>query len=156
MFNVNDIANSTTQAAGDTTYEPIPQGVWRAVIKDFKVDEDQHEKINNGEPFARLTVSFAIDSQEVRDALEREEVTISRNYILDTVTDENGKDSLDFSKGKNVGLNRLRDALGQNVDGEAWSLGRIVGRPCVIEVSHSPRKDGAGVYANVNDVAAVS
>lgn len=155
MFNLQNIMNNKTSKAGDVNYIPIPAGDWPAVIKDLKVREDQHPKVNEGKPFAALDIMYLLDSQQVRDAMERQEVTITQGIILDMKMDSAGNmtDFFDDGKGKNVELNRVRDAVGLNEPGQEFSLGMLIGRVCTVTVSHSPRKDGKeGVYANVTKV----
>ena len=155
MFDVNQIMSNEVNVAGDVNYTPIPQGVYTAIIKDIKLEERQHEKINEGTPFVELGLTYLIDDENVRSELERDEVTIGDNCILDVTTDESGVDSLDFGKGKNVRLNRLRDAVNQNEPGVAWRLEHLKGKMLKIQVTHTPRKTGDGVFANVSQVAAL-
>ena len=155
MFDINQIMSTSVNVAGDVNYAPIPQGVYTALIKEVKLEERQHEKINDGTPFVEFNVTYLIDDDDVRAELEKDEVIISDNYILDVTTDENGRDSLDFGKGKNIKLNRLRETLGQNEPGVDWQMEHLKGKMLKIQVTHTPRKSGDGVYANVSQVAAI-
>lgn len=70
--------------------------------------------------------------------------------------DISGSGGLDTSKGKNVGLGKLRDALGQNREGQPWSPGMLVGQVALIRVGHSiDKRDNVTVQAEVKAVAAL-
>ena len=74
------------------------------------------------------------------------EPTVRQTIWLDLT--ESG--SLDFGKGRNVGLGRLRDALGQNETGKPWQPGMMVGGVAKIKVTHSiDKRDNETIQANV-------
>ena len=55
--------------------------------------------------------------------------------------------AFDMGKGRNVGLGRLREALGMNAPGEPFSMGAIRGRMAKVVVSHRP--NGEDLYAEI-------
>lgn len=54
---------------------------------------------------------------------------------------------LDMAKGKNVKLNRLRDAVGLNTPGQPFSIGMFSNKMVKAQVSH--RVDGDVIYTDV-------
>ena len=58
---------------------------------------------------------------------------------------------LDTSKGKNIGLGRLREAVNKNADGVPFSFEMLPGLSARISVSH--RVNGEDVYADVKSVS---
>lgn len=77
------------------------------------------------------------------------EPSVRQTLWLDT-TESGG---LDFGKGKNVGLGRLREALGQNAPGKPWAPGMLVGGVAKVKVSHSiDKRDNVTINADVKAV----
>jgi hypothetical protein len=62
--------------------------------------------------------------------------------------------NLDLSRGKNVALGRLREAVGQNNEKE-WNWSMLEGKMIRGNVKHTIRKDDGSAFANVNRVAKV-
>lgn len=123
--------------AGSTTIEPIPQGEYTALIDDVKLRE---VNTRNG-PSLALDVDFLIQDEALKQKLGRQELKVKGGFFLDLNA---GK--LDMAKGKNVRLNRLREAVGQNSSG--WTPAKLKGAgPLKIQVSH--RVDGDVVYTDV-------
>jgi hypothetical protein len=129
-----------TQAAGtgSTTFEPIPEKEYRAMFEDVVV-----RALPSGSIVA--DVNFILNDPEVAKQLGREKLTVKSGIFLDTTP--NG--GFDMSKGKNLKLNKLRDAVGQNKEG--WKLSDLKGAgPLSVIVSHRRDKDNAEiVYPDV-------
>jgi hypothetical protein len=64
--------------------------------------------------------------------------------------DINDAGNLDMSKGRNVQLGRLREALGLNTPGQAFSFQMIPGRAAKILVKQ--RVEGEDIFADVKGV----
>lgn len=139
MTDFNPDAFLTEEQTGklDTEYTPIPTGDYPAIIKDVKP-----RVTPNGKPLMDLI--WIIDSQEVRDFTGMPEPTCKQTIWLDL--DANGK--LEIGTNKNVGLGKLRDALGQN-DGRPWSPSMLQGQPAMVHVE----PDKTGQYSNITQVA---
>lgn len=148
VFNPDTFLDQQFTEANDTQVIPVPVGEYTAVIKDVKARQWQSKKDPS---IAGLTldVVWELDSQEVRELLGRDTVTVKQGIMLD-LTDSGG---LDFGKGRNVGLGRLREALGLNVPGQAFSFAQLPGRVAKISVSH--RIDGDQIYTDVKGVTAM-
>lgn len=145
MFNPDTFLAQTIDQANDTKVVPCPPGEFTAFIKDFKARPWTSKKDPSMSGVA-LDVTWTVDSAEVKTLLDRDEVTVKQGIMLDMT--EQG--SLDMGKGKNVGLGRLREALGLNVPGQAFSFAMLTGQAAKITVTH--RVDGEDVYAEVKMV----
>ena len=161
MFDTEAIKNMETTSSGDVNYVPIPESTdgngWRAVIQAFDLTERQNDKINDGKPFLELSVEYLFDEEKLREVMQREEVKMKHNLILDIVQDGNGNiTGLDMTAGKNVQLNRLRSATNLNEEGKPFKFSMLVGKALRVWPQHTPRKDGEGVYVNVGKVGPVN
>ncbi len=146
----------------ETEFTLVPPGEYIATIADF--DKDAMEQIDfeykkgprAGQPgtMYKLTVPFAIQDARIKQELDRDQVTIPKQFILDL--DDHGK--LAEGKNKNIELGRLRDAVGQN-DGSPWSIANLRGAgPLMIRVTHVEfeRRDGTrGRRAEIDRMARV-
>ena len=83
----------------------------------------------------------------MKELLGRDKVTVRQGIMLD-ITDSGG---LDMGKGRNIGLGRLREAIGLNTPGQPFSFSMVAGRVAKVNVSH--RIDGENIYAEVKGVA---
>ena len=140
----------------DTQFVLIPAGEYPAMIKTVEARQQQ----NPNDPavlWTILDVTYAIDDAGVREETGLPEPTIRQSIFLDL--NEEGEDigKVSSAKGKNVNLGRLREAVGLNQPGQAFSFGALVGQACVVAVKHTPdKKDPEITYANVNKVAALA
>lgn len=144
MFDPEMFLNVTTNEANATTLEPIPEGEYIATIKEVKPRQ-------SGD-YVLLDVVWTIDDAALAEQLGRKSVTVRQSIFLD-ITETGG---LATGKGKNVGLGRLREAVGQNRPGQPWSPGMLAGAgPCRITVKHRTNDDGSQIYEDVRQVAAL-
>ena len=90
---------------------------------------------------------WIVEDANVKALLGRDTVTVKQGIMLDT-TPQGG---LDTSKGKNIGLGRLREAVNKNADGVPFSFDMLPGLSARISVSH--RVNGEDVYAEVKSVS---
>lgn len=136
-FNVDDFVSATVEA-NDTEYPVGPAGDYMAVIDQIKTYDNRTNK--DGEPIYPLDIFWDIQDEGFKRALDRDKAVVVQTIFLDLV-DNNGRLVLDTSKGKNVPLGKLRDALGQNVPG--WNPGRLVGAgPALVKVTVDVGNDG--------------
>ena len=147
-FDPDQFLAQTVEQANDTKVVPCPAGEFMGYVKDFKARQWTSKKDPSNSGVA-LDITWSVDDQGVKQLLDREEVTVKQGIMLD-MTEQGG---LDMGKGKNVGLGRLREALGLNVPGQAFSFPMLSGRVAKLTVSH--RVDGEDVYAEVKMVAKV-
>lgn len=146
-FDPKMLLQSTFTEASSLVRIPIPIGEHLAVIEKIGMSSGTGK---DGKVWARLDLTYNLDSQAVKDALGRDKVTLNQGIMLDR-TPEGG---LDFSKGRNVTLGRLRESVGLNTPGAPFGFGMLEGKVLKIVVGHTPSdRPGAqpgDVYENVN------
>jgi hypothetical protein len=100
-----------------------------------------------------MSVNWEIKDEDLRRQLDR-----TPRVRQDIWLDQDANGDLDYSKGKNVGLGRLREALGQNQPGQAWSPAALKGAgPAMLVVTERPDKDNRDIiYNDVKSVGVVS
>ncbi len=140
-FNAEQFMQTEIEQVGETEYTPIPEDEYQAVIKGIEGDSTPKGK-------AFLKVIWIIDDQGVKDLLDNDEPTARQTIWLDMT--EAG--TLEFGKNKNIGLSRLREALGQNT-GKAWSPSMLLGQVATVNIKHRIAEDG-GIFAEVKGVRA--
>lgn len=149
MFDVTSFLDSTTTEANSTVATPVPEGEFTAIVDkiDARTWTSKKDPTMSG---VTLEVIWNIDDQGVKDLLGRDKITVKQGVMLD-LTDAG---SLDFGKGRNVSLGKLREALGLNVPGQAFAPSMLVGRMGKVMVKHRIDGDKPDViYAEVRGVA---
>ena len=144
-FDVNAFQNATFTEALDTTYTPVPEGEYTAAVRE--ADDIKIRTTEKGSVI--LDIKWTIDDASVAAATGFETNTVRQSVFLDTTA--NG--GLDFSKGKNIQLGRLRNAVKQNQAGQPWTFGNLVGSVARITVKHRIVDDA--IYTDVRGVAAL-
>ena len=147
-FDPDQFLAQTVEQANDTKVVPCPAGEFMGYVKDFKARQWTSKKDPSNSGVA-LDITWSVDDLGVKQLLDREEVTVKLGIMLD-MTEQGG---LDMGKGKTVGLGRLREALGLNVPGQAFSFPMLSGR--VAKLTVAQRVDGEDIYAEVKMVAKV-
>ena len=94
-----------------------------------------------------LEIIWLVEDAGVKQLLGRDTVTVKQGIMLDL----NASGGLDLSKGKNVGLGRLREAVGKNEEGQPFAFSMLPGLSAKIAVSH--RVNGEETYSEVKGVA---
>lgn len=141
-FNPDTFLNTETDAANSTEYTPVPEGEFNASIKSVKP-----RVLTDGR--AVLDVTWTVDDEQARQDTGMAEPSVRQTVWLDT-TESGG---LDFGKGKNVGLGKLREAVNQNQAGKAWAPGMLLGQVAKVKVVHSiDKRDGKTINADVKAV----
>lgn len=130
MFDPNSFLDSEVKDANSTTTVPVPIGEYQGVVKDVSISSGTSK--DTGNPWARLNVVWTVEDENVKALLGRKEVTTRQAFLLDIT--ETG--ALDMGTGKNVRLGRLREALGLNEKGKAFSMRMLTGRMGKIAVKH--------------------
>ncbi len=136
--------------AGSTSIKPIPAGEYTAMIAEVA---PPREITGQKGTSVVLDITFNLMDvpMDVQKSLGREKFTIRKGYFLDI------KDGgLDMSEGKNVALNQLRAALGQNAAG--WTLRKLAGAgPVKAMVTMRPDKNNPDVtYNDIGKVGKVA
>lgn len=144
-FDADAFMNATTTEQGSTYVPPFPEGDYVATIEEVKVSSGVMTKGDRiGEPWVSAFVTFKLqqlpgkDLDAIAEQLGRPNKQVSQSYFLDV--SPNG--GLDMSEGRNTRLNRLREAVGQNVSGQPWSIGMLKGAgPLIVRLTQDPSKD---------------
>jgi hypothetical protein len=108
VFDPEDFMNSTISEPNATKVESVPPGEYRAVIEEAKPPRVTSGK--DGTEYCFMDVVWSIDDDQLKERLGREKLLVRQGLMLDLTADK----KLDMGKGKNVGLGRLREALGLN------------------------------------------
>lgn len=96
-------------------------------------------------------VTYLLQAPEVAAKLGREKLTVRQSFFIDFT--EDGK-QFDMGKGRNIALNKVRAAVGQNDPGKPWSLKKLEGAgPVKVQVKLRPDKNNSDVI--YNDVGSV-
>lgn len=140
-FNADEFMNMAAEA-NDTVYPVGPAGKVLGVIEKIETPTGRQNK--NGEPMYPMDISWSVQDDGFKAAMGRtpdQPAIVRQTIFLDLVMGPTGKMILDTSKGKNVPLGKLREALGQNVPG--WSPGRLIGAgPALLDVTIETGNDG--------------
>jgi len=149
MFDPEKFLDQQVTEANATKVTPVPVGEYPAIIKSIKPRAwaKKDDPTVNG---VALDIIWGIEDADVKAQLGRDEVSCKQGIMLDT--DDNGK--LATGAGDNIGLGRLRQAVGLNEPGEPFVLNMLIGRSALVAVTHRASKDGEEVYSEVSRVAA--
>lgn len=141
VFDADQFMNTTTEGQLSTKLEPIPAGEYTAIIKEVA-------KPRKAADSYVMDVTYLIQDDQLKEKLGREP-TVRQGIFLD-LTDSG---TLDMSKGKNVSLGRLREALGQNGNGP-WNPMMLTGAgPIKVSVTLTEDKKSPGdFFSNVAKV----
>lgn len=144
-FDPVNFLNTETNEATSTELIPVPVGEFPAVIKSLKP-----RVLSDGR--AVVDVWYAINDSDVSEETGQAEPLVRQSLWLDLL--DNG--AMDFSRGKNVQLGRIREALGQNSPGKPWNPGMLIGGVVRVKIAHSiDRRDGTTIQADVKAVSAL-
>lgn len=146
MFDADSFLNSSIQGSNSTKTIPVPMGEYTGVIE--KIEPRQWQSKDGTKTGISLDVQWLIEDQGVKEFLGRDTVTCKQGIMLDT-TPEGG---LDMAPGKNVGLGRLREAVGQNDASKPFSFHNLPGQMAKVVVKHRTTDDG-DTFAEVKGVA---
>jgi hypothetical protein len=136
MFNAATFLTSSTSDQGSTVRIPIPKATYPGICEplnenSFRQAEGTKEP---GRWYTFLDLTWVLQvPQSVKDEIGRDRVTARQSLIVDVNEQGTG---LDFSKGKNIQLNRVREAVGQNVAGQPWAPQMLGGRTALITIDH--------------------
>jgi hypothetical protein len=144
-FNPSEFLNQSFDEALDTKMVPCPVGEYLAIAD--KVDVKPWAARDGSSSGLKLEIMWDIQDENVKQLLSRDTVKVKQDQMLD-LTDTG---QLDLGKQKNVGLGRIREALGLNVPGEPFSFGMIQGRMAKVKVSHRP--SGEDLFAEIKAIA---
>lgn len=146
MFDPQQFLDMPMEGANDTVSVPVPVADYLAIVD--KVDVRQWRKKDDPTVSGlALDLIWSIQDDTLKQFLGRDKVTCKQGIMLD-LTESGG---LDMGKGKNIGLGRLREAVGLNTPGQPFSFSMLLGQMGKISVKH--RVDGDSIFAEVKAVA---
>lgn len=158
MLNVEEFLGTTSNEATSTKLLLVPENEEGYIaqiapggisLASFQYGPDTERA---GQTGYRMPVKWEIQDEtgELQKAISRKPV-ITQSIMLDITTEG----ALDMGKGKNVNLGRLREALGQNKDGQPWQPAMLIGGMARIYVKHSINKKTGEEQAEVQKVLAL-
>lgn len=144
-FDPATFLNATYDEALDTKVVPCPVGEYLGLAE--KVEVKQWASKDGSSSGLKLVILWDIQDENVKQLLGRDTVRVPQDQMLDLT--ETG--ALDMGKGKNVGLGRIREALGLNTPGEPFAFSMIQGRLAKVKVSH--RASGEDLFNEIKAIA---
>ena len=136
MFDIDKFLESSADT-GSTKFAPIPAGDYTAII-----DDAQLRAAGNG---VVLDVTCLLQAPEVAQKLGRDKLSVRGGLFLD-LTPSN---QLDMGAGKNIRLNRLREAVGLNKPMPVRDLkDQLKGKTVKVQVTLRPDKNNSDVVYN--------
>jgi hypothetical protein len=144
-FDPDQFLNSAVTGANDTKVIPVPMGEYQGIIE--KVLPRQWQSKDGTQTGIALDVFWLIEDANVKSILGRDTVTCKQGIMLDTAP----SGGLDMTKGKNIGLGRLREAVGMNDPSQSFSFHSLPGQSAKVSVQH--RIVGEDTFAEVKGVA---
>jgi hypothetical protein len=153
MFNPETFLSTTHTEAADTVLSPVPEGEFVAVSGPITAESLRSFDIKRGDRAGTkglaVDLEWTINDDAVKNELGRTP-KVRQSIMLDLSSDGT---AIDFGKGKNVGLGRLRAALNQNQNGQPWNFSMLGNQVARVKVKHRIVDDK--IYAEVSDVSAV-
>lgn len=149
-FDPTQFLDQTINQSLDSERNKVPEGEYQATIKDVKVEGGVSNKEGSeGKQWARLDVRWVIDDARVKEIVGLPEPSVKQGIMLDL----NDAGNLDLSKQKNIGLGRLREALGLNTPGQPFSFRMMEGRMAKVKVTH--REYEGQIFDEIRSVAKI-
>jgi hypothetical protein len=150
-FNPEQFLGAQFNEANSTELLPIPEGEYIAVSDPVGLESFKQFDIKKGDRAGQkgmmLILKWNINDEngQLKEHLGR--APQARQSVM---LDMGQGGTLEFGKGRNVGLGRVREALGQNLTGKPWAFSMLGGAVAKIKVKH--RIDGGNTYAEVTEV----
>lgn len=138
IFDPATFMDQGTSEAGSTQAPIVEPGEYPGVID--KVEPKVITSKKDGRDFIILEVTWKLQAPDFEKAFSRQP-TVRQSLFLDMAGNQ-----LDMAKGKNVPLNKLRDALGMNKQGQAFKFNMLLGAgPAKVMVKQNPDRNSPDV-----------
>lgn len=137
-FDAEQFAAEVVTGMGETELPVVPEGEWEAYV-DRRVMPEEAQQRNGGSWFAIMRIVWAITNQEVKKETGLEKPTVRQDIFLD-LNEDGSKLASTEDKLKNVPLNRLRKALGQDDPKKKWAFDMLDGSEAIVKVKHRTNK----------------
>lgn len=133
-FDAEAFQNSVVTDALSTRTTPWPAADYVGTIKKAEIRSGTVSKPgdNYGKPWVMLSVGVEVDRSQLPEGCSSQ----ANGSIMLDLTESGG---LDTRPGRNIGLGRLREAVGLNQPGQAFSFGMLEGR--TVKVTTGTRTD---------------
>lgn len=141
LFDPNNFMPSTDEA-GSTTAPIVEPGEYLGIIDkaETRIITSGPNAKTPGRQLPIIEVTYKLEAPDFERDFGRKP-TVRQTIWLDM----NGV-KLDMGKGKNISLNKLRDAVGQNKAGQKWDANMLIGAgPVKVMVKNSPDRQSPDV-----------
>ena len=145
-FSAEQFMQGSVTDAHDTVVPRVPDGIYLAQVN--KLDFRTLEANGDNPERTIMEVTWNILDEKVAKLTGIANPIVRQSIWLDL--DAQGK--LLTTSGKNVGLGRLRDALGQNKAGKPWAPNMLVGGSARVSVKGILNKKDGETYSQVDKV----
>lgn len=149
MLELDKLMTTATAEATSTEFLRLEPGEYEAQVADLKFDSFTYKMEERaGETGYKLVVNWVITNKPELAEAWGGQPRVKQDFIIDL----NKSGALSHGKGKNVTLGYLREAAGQNKNGQEWAPSMLKGAFAVIDVDEEIVKDR--VYNRVKAVRA--
>lgn len=149
-FDLDMFKRSSVTGEVSTKIIPCEPGEYPARITRHDIAVTSPKEDKQARPY--LTVFYSIDDVAQIQHTGRDPLTVRQTIWLDA-TESSG---LDMAPGKNIGLGRLRAALGQDNPTQPWKFDMLDGGVVMVKVvNEADPKDSETVYDRVTAVRAL-
>lgn len=143
-FNPDTFLDINVTEANSIESTPVPEGEYLAMAGEPKIRQwNSKDGTKSG---LALDIPWTIDSPSPKEYTGRDTNVVMQGLMLDL--NEGG--GLDTGKGMNVGLGRLREAVGLNTPGKPFNFRQIQGQLAKITIKHRLVEDAR--FADVKGV----
>jgi hypothetical protein len=129
-FDPTAFLGAQVSGANSTQLIPVDPIEYRSMVDDVKFRTGVSEKGS----WSILDLFWLVDDPVQKEKTKRDVIRVRQSVFLDF----SSPGVLDMSKGKNIQLGRLREAVGQNIDGAPWAPSMLKGAAARIKVKHRP------------------
>jgi len=151
MFDAKAFMDASVKAPLSTSIEVCPEGTFPFIIDTDENAVSFRAGEKDGRQWIRGEIVCVCQDEKVKADLGRDRITARFGGFID-IDEKTG--ALDISKGKNVWVGQLREAVGQNND-KAWNWNMLKGAGPflgVVKQTEDPN-DPSRKYANITRVA---
>lgn len=158
VFDPAQLLQMSVTGSMDTRLPAVDPGEYTALVKDVKARSGTYSRgERQGQRFVAVDITWAIDDQSVKEKTGLDSPQVRQSVMID-LTPGGG---FDLGKGKNVGLGKLRAALGMNDASQPFSFEMLKGRIAKVKVTNriDDRPDSSTrgeTFADVAHVAAMT
>lgn len=140
-FDPDTFLSTTYKETTDTKLIPVDEGEFMC-----QATKVAAKKITakTGLDYYVLEVSWQVLDEDQKKKTGLEKPMARQSMFLEL----NESGNLDMSKGKNVDLGRLREALGQNSSTKPWAPSHIVGMTAYCKVKHDVDQENPEIIRN--------